>query len=404
MADLARQAPNTFTAGGTKVKQGFINDDTDIKYLLAQLTKQRRLFSGDTLTSPNEKDYRVDESRTPNWLQQYTSGAWADVMPLETPTSGGSGMRQCILTGPVDVSGNPALAEAGTGLAVNLLGPIVANFAAGYDGADPVDYREVIESETGAWTGLPATQTVYLYIDRNPSTGAITYGWTIVEPVYQRHEPTPASGLHWFNGDKMQSHDGVEWTDRQRVFPLYCTTDTDSVTDVFPYPYSDWWRNIDIDASGFAGNLATADNTVQKVAAKLDAMAASAAEAIAGTETKKFVSPATLRSGLNAAGDAPIYACRAWVNFNGTGTPAIYASGNVTSITDNGTGHYTVNFTTAMEDANYCVVCNQEYRSANQNSFGVYISAPPETTRVHLYCASSGTAADTSYGYVAIFR
>jgi len=45
--------------------------------------------------------------------------------------------------------------------------------------------------------------------------------------------------------------------------------------------------------------------------------------------------------------------CRAWVNFNGTSTVAIRASFNVTSITDNGTGDYTVNFTTAMPDANY---------------------------------------------------
>jgi hypothetical protein len=58
---------------------------------------------------------------------------------------------------------------------------------------------------------------------------------------------------------------------------------------------------------------------------------------------------------LNGAqsGSAPIYGARAWVNFNGTGTVAIRASGNVSSITDNGTGDYTVNFTTAMPDANY---------------------------------------------------
>jgi hypothetical protein len=56
---------------------------------------------------------------------------------------------------------------------------------------------------------------------------------------------------------------------------------------------------------------------------------------------------------FNASGSAPVYACRAWVNFNGTGTVAIRASGNVSSITDNGTGDYTVNFTTAMPDANY---------------------------------------------------
>jgi hypothetical protein len=49
----------------------------------------------------------------------------------------------------------------------------------------------------------------------------------------------------------------------------------------------------------------------------------------------------------------PEYKCRAWVNFNGTGTVAIRASGNVSSITDNGTGDYTLNFTTAMPDANY---------------------------------------------------
>ena len=52
---------------------------------------------------------------------------------------------------------------------------------------------------------------------------------------------------------------------------------------------------------------------------------------------------------------ATAYGCRAWVNFNGTGTVAIRGSGNVTSITDNGTGDFTVNFTTAMPDVNYSV-------------------------------------------------
>jgi hypothetical protein len=61
---------------------------------------------------------------------------------------------------------------------------------------------------------------------------------------------------------------------------------------------------------------------------------------------------------FNATGSAPVYACRAWVNFDGTGTPAIREDGNVTSITDNGTGYYSVNFTTAMPDVNYCVVAD----------------------------------------------
>lgn len=70
------------------------------------------------------------------------------------------------------------------------------------------------------------------------------------------------------------------------------------------------------------------------------------------------VSSTQITAALNATGSAPIYACRAWVNFNGTGTVAIRASGNVTSITDNGVGLYTVNFTAAMPDTNFTVACS----------------------------------------------
>ena len=88
---------------------------------------------------------------------------------------------------------------------------------------------------------------------------------------------------------------------------------------------------------------------------------ATTAEAAAGTDTVRAVTPAGLRAGMNATGSAPVYACRAWVNFNGTGTVAIRASGNVSSITDNGVGDYTVNFTTAMQDANYAAVFGGPY-------------------------------------------
>jgi len=62
------------------------------------------------------------------------------------------------------------------------------------------------------------------------------------------------------------------------------------------------------------------------------------------------------------------YKCRAWVNFNGTGTVAIRASGNVSSITDNSTGDYTVNFTNALEDANY--TCVESCGSTGLSRFG----------------------------------
>ena len=69
------------------------------------------------------------------------------------------------------------------------------------------------------------------------------------------------------------------------------------------------------------------------------------------TGTQSVSGNLSFNSGYGSS--AVAYGCRAWVNFNGTGTPAIRGSGNVSSITDNGTGDYTVNFTTAMPDANY---------------------------------------------------
>ena len=65
---------------------------------------------------------------------------------------------------------------------------------------------------------------------------------------------------------------------------------------------------------------------------------------------------------------ATAYGCRAWVNFNGIGTVAIRASGNVSSITDNGTGDYTVNFATAMPDNDYAAIVHGVGRGADSSS------------------------------------
>jgi len=88
---------------------------------------------------------------------------------------------------------------------------------------------------------------------------------------------------------------------------------------------------------------------------------------------------ATLTSALSTAtGSAPSYSARAWVNFNGTGTVAIRASGNVSSITDNGTGDYTLNFTNAMPDANYSPVFGGARQNGSYNS-AVYINNTSST-------------------------
>jgi len=65
------------------------------------------------------------------------------------------------------------------------------------------------------------------------------------------------------------------------------------------------------------------------------------------------ITPAKLNGAQS--GNAPIYGIRAWVTFNGEGTVAIFDDGNVSSVTDNGTGKYTVNFETAMPHANYSI-------------------------------------------------
>jgi hypothetical protein len=83
-------------------------------------------------------------------------------------------------------------------------------------------------------------------------------------------------------------------------------------------------------------------------------------------------------SGYGSA--AVSYGCRAWVNFNGTGTVAIRSSGNVSSITDNGTGLYTVNFTNAMPDAEYAVTIAGRKNDGNDD--GNFISAYGNTNRL----------------------
>jgi hypothetical protein len=83
---------------------------------------------------------------------------------------------------------------------------------------------------------------------------------------------------------------------------------------------------------------------------------------IESTGQIKAVYESTIGTDYNTSANlANGYLCRAWVNFNGTGTVAIRSSGNVSSITDNGTGDYTINFTTNMPDADYAVISNQQF-------------------------------------------
>ena len=102
----------------------------------------------------------------------------------------------------------------------------------------------------------------------------------------------------------------------------------------------------------------------------------------------------------------PATFARAWVNFDGTGTPAIRASNNVSSITDNGVGDYTVNFTTAMTDANYCTVMSRGNSPGNGFILHDDVATPQTSSAVRIACVNAANTAtqDPPRVFVAIFR
>lgn len=127
---------------------------------------------------------------------------------------------------------------------------------------------------------------------------------------------------------------------------------------------------------------------------------------------KVVVSTLNNDTGVLATQNGMTGICKAWVNFNGTGTVAIRDSFNVSSITDNGAGDYTVNFTTAMPNANYSISGTQGF-TANATPAGFLTvcrngttgdRVAPTTSAVRVNsCAQNGGAIDITDIYVQIF-
>lgn len=137
---------------------------------------------------------------------------------------------------------------------------------------------------------------------------------------------------------------------------------------------------------------------------------ATSQEAYDGTAQLVAITPATLRNAMNATNPPPMFTARAWVNFNGTGTVSIRSSGNVSSITDNGTGDYTVNFSTSLPDANYAWTGTARNPAGNDTS-RTCLDQRTTTTKTASALAvrvmSGGTSASVSDSddvNVAIFR
>jgi hypothetical protein len=142
---------------------------------------------------------------------------------------------------------------------------------------------------------------------------------------------------------------------------------------------------------------------------------------IVGTDATQTLTNKTLTTPIidsaqvaTVSGTAPLYMARAWVNFNGTGTPAIRASGNVSSITDNGVGDYTLNFSTAMPDTNYSFSGGtNSFANTDSGSQVIVVKTDAIGGTATTYTTSAfrflvgrygGTVTDSTYNNVMIFR
>lgn len=125
-----------------------------------------------------------------------------------------------------------------------------------------------------------------------------------------------------------------------------------------------------------------------------------------------WISTSSVPAALStASGSAPSYSARTWINFNGTGSITIRASGNVSYLTDNGTGDYTLNFTTALPDTNYAVTTGINSASASNPARAVTIDSDGTTatlmttTQLRLQAGSTGGSPyDEPVICIAIFR
>jgi hypothetical protein len=133
-----------------------------------------------------------------------------------------------------------------------------------------------------------------------------------------------------------------------------------------------------------------------------------------GIGTAQLANGAVTAAKLSGAqtGSAPIYGCRAWVNFDGTKDTTgaastantnrlIRSSGNVASVLRNAAGSYTVTFTTAMPDTNYAVLFGSDFGTAESASRA---SIATGNVNVVSYDTNTGAAQDRPTVSVAIFR
>ena len=151
-------------------------------------------------------------------------------------------VRQTALAGAVDANGAANFMAIGSGLAVSLAAtavPVVVAFAAGFGSTGELDFvgRATADLAT-AWSALTPSTTLYLYVDRNVGTGALTYGFTALAPTYgYGTAKSIVAGQHTYRIDEgvMYVGNGATATAVQRVFLGECLTGAATVTSVITY-------------------------------------------------------------------------------------------------------------------------------------------------------------------------
>lgn len=180
-------------------------------------------------------------------------------------------------------------------------------------------------------------------------------------------------------------------------------TDTDTSTaNTQPLGKIEWY-SVDATSSARVGAYILA--TAQGTAGGGNLEFATATNTGTVTEQMQLTGAGDLQFNSGYGSVATAYGCRAWVNFNGTSTVAIRESGNVSSITDNGTGDYTVNFTTAMPDANYSLSGFSSVSSASAvTALSGGTGFSQNTTACEVFVKTTGGFADGETVCFTIFR
>ena len=247
MADFVfanKSNSSDFSSTGDRSNEVFgdlLLNRTELETFLTSLRRRQR--SATPPTNPNTGDIwecsTTGGGYTADVVYRYNGSAWVEAVASAVNITN----RNTVLQGKVDANGNPALFEAGTGLAVKLNATSVNAIFAFMNGnsasVGAVDIVAAITADNAAfWSSLPTSSTVYLYVDY--ASGTLSGGFTTVAPVYQDYAPAHASGLHWFNFNtgKVYSSDGSAWTQRNRICVGTATTNGSGVTAVQIYPYN----------------------------------------------------------------------------------------------------------------------------------------------------------------------